>query len=459
MAQRFGVAKMAAQLSEDRQLSQAPDSDEIRRALKRILSSKYFAQAPKKQKFLQLICEAHLNGRASEINEYMVGYEVFDRNESYNPSLDPIVRVGAHELRKKLELYYENEGRTDEILLEIPVGSYMPTFTRRAQSQAAEITPDAAARHVSPRISIRTWIAILSLAVISLIVTVVILASANRKLRQQIAQSARPHQIEAVYKPVWEPFLNDSNPTLLVLSNPPVYRFWNPVDPDYLSKRAIDLPPAEAGSLAETLGREQFVIKRSPVRRLVLSYDEYTGIGEAIGLHRVSALLDRMGNAAVVKQSRTVSAEDLKNHDVILLGSVWVNEWSGKIPIKEDFIHGASATIINENPLAGEQREYSARFDEETGRLIEDYALITVRPNISGRNKVMVLAGTHSEGTEAAAEYVTKEVYLSNLNERLGQLSGTPPKYYQVLLRVAVDNGIPTTISVVTIHELHPDRQ
>lgn len=450
---------MAAQLSEDRQLSQEPDSDEIRRALKRILRSKYFAQAPKKQRFLQLICEAHLNGRASEINEYLIGYEVFDRNDSYNPALDPIVRVGAHELRKKLELYYEHEGQEDDILLEIPVGSYMPIFTRRVHSQAVEDVPSSVPQTLSRRLSSRMWILLLTLMVISLLAAVVILGSVNKKLRQQIGQGEKPQEMSEIYKSVWEPFLTDSSPTLLVLSNPPVYRFWNPVDPDYLSKRAINLTPAEARSLAETLGREQFVVKRNPVRRLVLSYDEYTGIGEAIGLHRMSALLNRIGNSTIVKQSRTVSAEDLKNHNVILLGSVWVNEWSGKIPIREDFIHGASATIVNENPQPGEQREYGARFDEESGTLIEDYALITVRPNISGRNKVMVLAGTHSEGTEAAAEFVTKEVYLSNLNDRLRQLNGTAPEYYQVLLKVAVDNGIPTTISIVTIHELHSDRQ
>lgn len=450
---------MAARLSEDRQSFQAPGSEEIHLALKRILSSKYFAQAPKKQKFLRLICDAHLKGRASEINEYMIGYEVFDRNDNYNPALDPIVRVGAHELRKKLELYYENEGQNDDIVLEIPVGSYMPTFTRRVQAQIAEVDIEVAPQPVSSSPKVNLWIVMLSLAVVSLLIIVTMLAISNRELRQQVEQGAQPHEVADVYKPVWEPFLTDANPKLLVLSNPPVYRFWNPVDPRYLSQRSIDLTSTETRSLAETLGRERFVIKSRPVPRLVLSYDEYTGIGEALGLHRVSALLNKAGSNAVVKQSRTVSAEDLKNHDVILLGSVWVNEWSGKIPIKEDFIHGASATIINENPLPGEQREYSARFDEESGRLVEDYALITVRPNISGRNKVMVLAGTHSEGTEAAAEYVTREVYLSNLNQRLMQLGGAPPKYYQVLLKVAVDNGIPTTISIVTVHELHSDIQ
>src|SRR6185503_6876188 len=127
-------------------------------------------------------------------------------------------------------------------------------------------------------------------------------------------------------------------------------------------------------------------------------------------------------------------------------------------PIVEDFVIGGSATIINQHPVAGEEREYSARFDGATGKLMEDYALITVKPNISD-GTVMVLAGTHSEGTQAAAEYIASEDSLSYLNQRLRQTNTALPKYYQVLLKVDVDNGIPTTISVVTVHELHSNKQ
>lgn len=436
---------------------QEPTPEEVRRALERILRSKHFAHAPMKQRFLQLICEAHINGRAGDLNEYLIGFEVFGRDQTYNPALDPIVRVGAHELRKKLEYYYRSEGESDEILLEIPVGSYSPMFTRRT-AISGTATESKGADNSTPGSLVRAekiWIGTLGLATIALIIIVGLLASSNRQLRRQNEQTISPKGIPATYAPVWAPFLEQENPTLLVLGNPPVYRFGNPADPDSLSKSSIDLAPSEAQALAETLEKERFVMRHSPIRRLVLSYDEYTGIGEAIGLHRVSALLDKVGKATVVKQSRTVSAEDLKNHDVILLGSAWVNEWSGKIPIVEDFLLGASATIVNQHPSAGEEREYSARFDAATGKLIEDYALITVKPNISEGNTVMVLAGTHSEGTQAAAEYIASEDSLRHLNQRLGQTNGKFPKYYQVLLKVAVDNGIPTTISVVTVHELH----
>src|SRR5262245_22438905 len=80
---------------------QAPSSsqEEMRRALDRVLNSKHFVHAPMKQKFLRMTCDFHLNGRGAELNEYLIGREVFDRDDSYNPATDPIVRVGAHGVR------------------------------------------------------------------------------------------------------------------------------------------------------------------------------------------------------------------------------------------------------------------------------------------------------------------------------------------------------------------------
>jgi len=447
--------------------SAPPTAEEVRQLLERILCSRQFSNAPKKQKFLQLICEAYLDGRASELSEYSIGFQVYDRSETYDPALDSIVRVGAHEVRKKLERYYKSEGKNDDILLEIPAGSYIPIFTRLKQAQ--EATESTKVAPSTPpmsgnigrvgHIAGKTLIMLLGLALVFLIFAVVMLALSNRQLRRQTKEGAKPKEFAAVYGPVWEPFLNDESPTLLVLSNPPVYRFWNPADHKSLSNISINLTHAETAALEKTLGRERFVLKHIPLPRLVLSYDEYTGVGEAVGLYRLTTLFKSFGKDAMLKQSRTVSAEDLKNHNVILLGSVWVNEWSGKNLIKEDFGSGASATIENYNPLPGEEREYGAKFDEEAGRLIEDYGLITIKPNISEKNTIMVLAGTHSEGTEAAAEYLTSEDHLGRLNQQLLSLKRPSPRYFQVLLKVKVDNGIPTIISIVTVHELHSDRR
>jgi hypothetical protein len=434
--------------------------EEICAALERILASKHFIHAPKKQKFLRLVCEFYLTGRAAELNEYLIGREVFDRDDSYNPSADPIVRVGAHDVRKKLDLYYDGEGAGDSIRLEIRVGSYEPNFVRCGPTGA---DPPAAVQPftgdslgaLKPR---KTALLVLAAAVIFLLVTVLLLVSSNQSLRDKVDE-INISKDGSAYGSVWEPFLKADDLTLLVISNPSVYRFSNAIDPDVVLRKSVGLTREQADNLASAL-KDKFVMRQNRIPRLVLSNEDYTGMGEAIGLHRITDLFRTTGKGFLLKQSRTASAEDLKNHDVILLGSVWSNEWSGKLPVKEDFIYSGNATIQNRNPQPGEEAEYKPHFDQVTGELTTDYALVTVKPNISFEDTVMVLAGVHSEGTEAAVEYVTVKNYLNDLNQRLSQFGGGGTRrYYQALLKVGVENGIPTTVSLVTLHELHVVRE
>ena len=61
-------------------------------------------------RFLRLAVERALAGQADELKEYLIGVEVFDRKASYDPRVDPIVRVEARRLRAKLKAYYEGDG-------------------------------------------------------------------------------------------------------------------------------------------------------------------------------------------------------------------------------------------------------------------------------------------------------------------------------------------------------------
>jgi len=120
-----------------------PTQEEMLQALDRVLNSKHFVHAPMKQKFLRLTCDFHLSGRGPELNEYLIGREVFCRDDSYNPATDPIVRVGAHGVREKLALYYQKEGAKDEVRIEIPIGSYEPSFIKSIQGRKVEVEAPA----------------------------------------------------------------------------------------------------------------------------------------------------------------------------------------------------------------------------------------------------------------------------------------------------------------------------
>ena len=77
-------------------------------------------------RFVRLAVERSLEGRAGDLKEFVIGVEVFDRKDSYDPRVDPIVRVEARRLRSKLKAYYEGDGRNDPVIIEFVSGSYAP---------------------------------------------------------------------------------------------------------------------------------------------------------------------------------------------------------------------------------------------------------------------------------------------------------------------------------------------
>jgi TolB-like protein/Tfp pilus assembly protein PilF len=104
------------------------DGEKIRRQLDRILASKAFRQVDRLQRFLSFIVTETLGGHGDNLKEFLIGVEVFGKESSFDPRMDPIVRVQARRLRARLTRYYREEGRGDEILVELPKGGYAPLF-------------------------------------------------------------------------------------------------------------------------------------------------------------------------------------------------------------------------------------------------------------------------------------------------------------------------------------------
>ena len=88
-------------------------------------------------RFLRFAVERTLDGKADELKEYLIGVEVFDRKGSYDPRVDPIVRVEARRLRAKLKAYYEGDGRDDPFIFELATGSYIPVIQPREPGRPA----------------------------------------------------------------------------------------------------------------------------------------------------------------------------------------------------------------------------------------------------------------------------------------------------------------------------------
>jgi tetratricopeptide (TPR) repeat protein len=116
--------------------------EEIRAQLDRVLASDIFRSTPQLTAFLSYVVEQAMAGRAGELKGYTIAVEAFGRSSDFDPQSDPIVRVEAGRLRKALNLYFAAEGMRDPVRIAIPVGAYVPSFTRFA---ASEPEPGAAA--------------------------------------------------------------------------------------------------------------------------------------------------------------------------------------------------------------------------------------------------------------------------------------------------------------------------
>lgn len=105
-----------------------PTDAEVRAQCDRILASKLFALSNRLKALLDFIVTAELEGRTDKLKEITLGVEVFDRDESFDPNIDSIVRVEVGRLRSKLREYYGSDGKLDPIRIDVPKGHYVPTF-------------------------------------------------------------------------------------------------------------------------------------------------------------------------------------------------------------------------------------------------------------------------------------------------------------------------------------------
>jgi adenylate cyclase len=113
----------------------------IREQLQRVLQSNLFDHSERHTRFLRYVVEETLAGRAGRLNGFLVGVEVFDRDETFDPAVDSIVRVEAGRLRAKLREYYTGTGRADPVEIVLPKGGYAVRFLTREVKPAVTTAP------------------------------------------------------------------------------------------------------------------------------------------------------------------------------------------------------------------------------------------------------------------------------------------------------------------------------
>ncbi len=117
----------------------APSPDEIRAAVERITASEVFNRSPQIVAFLRFVVESVLQGKSDRIKAYTIGIEVLRRDTRFDPQIDPIVRVEGSRLRRAIERYYSGPGAADPVGIDLPRGSYVPSFRHRPVERPAAV--------------------------------------------------------------------------------------------------------------------------------------------------------------------------------------------------------------------------------------------------------------------------------------------------------------------------------
>ena len=119
-----------------------PDVSAVREHLERVLASTTFQQADRLKRFLRFIVEETLEGRGNELKEYVVAVRVFEKEDSFDPRTDPLVRVQARRLRARLSQYYRDVDQQAPLVIDLPKGRYTPTFKLRERATTAKRSVD-----------------------------------------------------------------------------------------------------------------------------------------------------------------------------------------------------------------------------------------------------------------------------------------------------------------------------
>src|SRR5580704_18847343 len=120
------------------------DAPKIREKLERLLAHPLFANSKRYPALLAYTVEQTLLGNAAELKERSIGVGVFGRSPTYDANADPVVRITAGEVRKRLTQYYYDPTHRGELIIELPTGSYVPLFREPERAPEPEPEPQPA---------------------------------------------------------------------------------------------------------------------------------------------------------------------------------------------------------------------------------------------------------------------------------------------------------------------------
>lgn len=445
----FGVKLMAVPVHDSSFQTLPLSLFEKREELRRVLQSKQFASAPKRSRFLEFVAEQTFQGNGDKLNEYLIGVEVYERGTGFEPQEDPIVRVQAHEIRRALKKYYTEDGSQSVLRIDLPSGHYVPVFSRSSLAAPESTEPSTHAADLPDAGSRLPWVLTIALAVTCCVLGIFLAVALRRNARQAPSQAvvaALPDNLEWF----WRPFLPPASTPLIVIPNHPILRAAHDGDSAQTLAHGHEISKPSLPEFRDTIHFRE--LKRFV---FVSSMTDFTAVGETLGVVRLCEMFFRSGDTCRVQPSRLVNFEQIKNGNAILLGGS--QTWSGRVFLDVEDFHMQSGVILNRKPQSGERSVYRPEFDPVTNELTRDYALILMLPNEKKDDRVLLIYGIYTQGSQAAIEYLMDSDSMAALRNALIATSPdhkTVPPYFQALITTSVENSVPGTASLVAVRSI-----
>ncbi|MGA3334608.1 MAG: hypothetical protein ABSC62_10660 [Terracidiphilus sp.] len=380
--------------------------------LERLLASPYLSHSKRFPNFLSFVVEHTLAGEVDDIKERTLGIEIFGKDASYDTALDPIVRVTAAEIRKRLAQYYQDSAHDEELRITLPSGSYIPQF-HSPKGRSIHGLPEIAAvpagtpEHVpAPATQARRWwlLAAVGVAAAGLLVwgTVVFWQRANR----------------AAVDFFWQPVLSSNGPVLLCVPEQPNGFAPNVLNPGNLPYYQV--APTNA--------------KTPP------------GIDDLSAGIKVAGILQSSGKQYALKGEGATALDDLQRGPTVFVGA-YDNAWTLRLtnPLHYHFANDADMMHqwIVDSTAPDKTRWMIDRGAQMASDNYRDYAIVARFTDPNTGKLAVILAGIGPGGTRAAAEYITDSAYLTQLM-RAAQAAGDK-KNMEFVISTQIIDGEPGT--------------
>lgn len=377
-----------------------PQRELILRELDSILASHHFRGSRRYPAFLKYVVDAKLDGRTADLKERTLGVEVFGRHPDYDTNADPVVRFSASEVRKRIALYYHENGHGAHLQIELPLGSYVPEFhplepaADRTHSNLTFAMPGV--RHDKASTRWQLGILLSSLAV------VLGIALGTGTYFYHLRSAKTP---PSASDRLWAPLVGSQRPVLVVLGT------------GHRRTRESD----ETSFLNHMTGPFHHV-----------------SVATATALANVAAALRQRDAQYEIKEDTETSLIDLRSRPVVLIGAT-NNPWTMRLvaPLRFHFQSGPMAQVKDaKNPQSS---DWLIDFSKPYSSVSTDYAIVARYHDGTTEGNVMVIAGLGPYGTEAASDFVATPRYVEQIVRQFPV--GWEAKNVEVVLKSEVIDG------------------